>query len=61
MKCNQAFTEEFDEEKVGGHRKCHIIHDLFKEWLLHLSSINYLTGYYLMYISHHIVISNNKY
>ena len=53
MKCNQAFTEEFDEEKVGGPRKCHIIHDSFREWLLHLRSINYLTG--------NIVIFNNKY
>ena len=35
--------------------------DSFKVWFVHLSSIKFLTGYYLMSISHHNVISGYKY
>ena len=37
------------------------MHDSFKIWFVHLSSIKFLTGYYLMSISYHNVISGYKY
>ena len=46
---------------VEGPSKCQNIHDSFKVWFVDLSSIKFLTGYYLMSISYHNVISGYKY
>ena len=40
--------------------KTHMI-DSEIDWLVHLSSIKFLTGYYLMSVSYNNVISGNKY
>ena len=37
------------------------MHVPFKVWFVHLSSIKFLTRYYLMSISYHNVISGYKY
>ena len=46
---------------VGGPSECHNIYDSFRIYLVHLSSIKFLTGYYLKSISYHNVISDYKY
>ena len=61
MKWHQAFTEKFYEANVGGPSKCKKIDDSFKVSFEHLSSIKFLTGYYLMSISCYNVISGYKY
>ena len=61
MKRHQAFTEKFYGANVEGPRKCHSMHDLLEVWFLHLSSIKFQTGYYLMSISYHNAISGYKY
>ena len=57
MKYHQAFTEKFYGANVEGSNKCRSMYDSFKVWFVHLSSIKFLTGYYLMSISYHNVIS----
>ena len=61
MKCHQAFTEKLYGAKVERPSKCQIIHDSFKVWLVQLNSIKFHTGYYLMSIIYHNVISGYKY
>ena len=61
MKLHQAFTENFFGANVEGPTKCQSTHDSFRIWLVHLRSIKSLTGYYLLSISYHNVISGYKY
>ena len=61
MKLHQAFTDKFYRANVEGPSKCQNIHDSFRVWLVHLSFIKFLTGYYLMSISYQNVISGYKY
>ena len=61
MKRHQAFTEKFYGANVEGPSKCQNIHDSFKGWFVHLTSIIFLTRYYLMSILYHNVISGYKY
>ena len=61
MKRYQAFTAKFYRENVDGPRKRQNIYDSFKVLFAHLSSIEILTGYYLMSTSYHNVISGYKY
>ena len=61
MKRHQAVTEKFYGSNVEEPSKCQSIHDSFRVWLVHLSSMKFLTEYYLMYISYHIVISGYTY
>ena len=56
-----SFTEKFYGENVEKPSKCQSIHESFRGWLVHLSSIKFLTGYYLMSISYYNVISGYKY
>ena len=60
MKWYQAFTEKLYGTNVGGPSECQNIHDTFRIWLVQLSSIKFLTGYYLMSISYHNVKSGYK-
>ena len=60
-KWHQALTEKCYGANAERPSKCQNIHDSFKVWFVHLSSIKFLTGYYLMYISYHNVISGYKY
>ena len=52
---------KFYGANVEGPIKHQNIHDSFKVWFVPLSYIKFLTGYYLMYISYHNVISGYKY
>ena len=61
MKWHQAFTEKFYGANVEGPSKFQSMHDSFKVWFVHLSSIKSLTGYYLMSMSYHNVIYGYKY
>ena len=61
MKWHQAFTEKFYGANVEGLSKCQNINDSFKVWFEHLSSIKFLTVYYMMFISYHKVIPGYKY
>ena len=61
MKRHQACIEKFYGSNIEGPSKCQTMHDLFKVWFVHLSSIKFLTRYYLMSISYHNVISGYKY
>ena len=56
-----SFTEKFYGENAEGPSKCQSILDSFIGWLVHLSSIKFLTVYYLMSISYHNVISGYRY
>ena len=58
---HQAFTEKFYGASAEGPSKCQNIHDSFKFRFVHLSSIKFLIGYYLMSISYHNVICGYKY
>ena len=57
MKWHQAFTQKCYEANVEGPSKCQSIHESFRIWLVQLSYIKFLIGYYLMSISYHNVIS----
>ena len=52
---------KFYGANVEGPIKYQNIHDSFKVWFVHLSSIKFLTGYYLMSISYHNMIFGYKY
>ena len=47
-------------KKVEGPNKCQNIHDSFKVWFEHLSSIKFLTGYCLMSLSCHNVTNTQN-
>ena len=61
MKLQQAFTEKFHGANIGGPSKYQNIHDSFSVWLVHLSSIKFLTGYYPMSMLYHNMIYGYKY
>ena len=61
MKWHQAFTKKFYGGNVEGPSKCQSMHVSFKVWFVNLSPIKFHTGYHLMSISFHNVISGYKY
>ena len=61
MRWYQGFTEKFYEANVGRYRTFQDIYDSFRVWLVHLSSIKFLTWFYLMSLSYPNVTSDYKY
>ena len=62
MKQHKAFTKTFHGTNMAVPGKCQNIHDSFRVWLVHVSSIKFLTGYYLISIPYHnmILITNTQ-